>query len=94
MLEQAPGRICGPCRGPHKTAGFLEGHVTHGGPMLEQFISEGLYPAGRTHANVVLEELQPTGRIHIGGAHEGLSHGRDSEAGEEHEEEGVTETKR
>lgn len=35
--------------------------VAHGGPMLEKSI-----PLERTHAGLVLEELQPIGGTHIG----------------------------
>ena len=66
MPEQAAGRSCGLWRGAHAGAGFLAGTVAHGGPTLEQFVPEELYPMERTHAGAVLEELQPMGRTHIG----------------------------
>jgi len=40
--------------------------VTLWGPTLEQPVSEGLHPVGRTHAGAVCEELQSVGRTHIG----------------------------
>lgn len=42
--EQASGRICDPWREAHAGAGFLAVTVAHGGPMLAQPFSEGLYP--------------------------------------------------
>jgi len=47
MVEQAPGKICGPLeRGPHTRAGFLAGLVTlwgtHAGAVCEDMSWEGL----------------------------------------------------
>jgi len=63
VLEQAPGRTCGPVeRGAHAGAGLLAGLVTLWGPTLEQPVPEGLHPVGGTHAGAVCEELQPVGK--------------------------------
>ena len=64
--------------------------------MLEQSVPEGLHPVEghMTHAGAVHEELQPMGRTHFGEVCGGLSPmGRSPQAGagEECEEEGVTE---
>lgn len=47
--EQAPGRICDPWREANARICFLAGPVACGGPTLEQFIPEGLYPVGGTY---------------------------------------------
>ena len=64
MLEQVPGRTCGPVeRRAHAGAGLLAGLVTLWG----------------THAGAVSEELQPVGRTHIREVH-GLCCQRDPTA--------------
>lgn len=47
--EKAPGRNCSLWTRAHKGAGFLAGAATCGGPMLEQSVSEELYPMERTN---------------------------------------------
>jgi len=59
-------------RAAHVGADFLAGAVACGGPILEQFIPEGLYPVERIHTRAVLQELQPVGRIYFGEVHEAL----------------------
>ena len=41
--------------------------------VLEQSAPKRLHPLERTHAGVVLEELQQVARIHTGKCHGGLS---------------------
>lgn len=49
-----------------------------GGPMQEQFISEGLCLMEKTHTGAVLEKLQLMGRSHIGSVHAiNAFHGKD-----------------
>ena len=67
MLEQVPGRTCGPMeRGAHARAGLVAWLMTLWGTTLEQPIPEGLHPVGRTHAGALPEELQPVGSTHVG----------------------------
>ncbi|PKU41212.1 hypothetical protein llap_8481 [Limosa lapponica baueri] len=64
MLEQAPGRTCGPVeRGAHTAAGE---------PMLEESFPEGLYRMEGIHTGAVCEELQPVESTHIGEFYGGL----------------------
>ncbi|KAK4806141.1 hypothetical protein QYF61_001064 [Mycteria americana] len=90
MLEQAPGRNCGLCRGAHAGACFQAGPVTPWGPflkdctlwkgpMLEQFLKNCSPWEGPTLEKVV-EDCLPWEGPHAG-------------AGEECEEEGAAETK-
>ncbi|PKU44300.1 rna-directed dna polymerase from mobile element jockey-like [Limosa lapponica baueri] len=78
MLDHAPGKSCSPWRGTYRGPGFLARCVVH----------------GATH-KAALEELQPVGRTHIGEVCEGLYIvGPHVGTGEQHEEEGMAETKR
>jgi len=68
MLEQAPGRTCGPMeRGAHDGADLLAGLVTLWGTHAGAVCPEGVHPMGRTPAGEVHEGLQTMGRTHVGG---------------------------
>jgi len=67
VLEQAPGRTCGPReRGPQARAGLLAGLVTSRGIHAGAACSCRIAPLVRTHTGVCREDLQPMGRIHVG----------------------------
>ncbi|PKU45778.1 vps10 domain-containing receptor 2 [Limosa lapponica baueri] len=95
MPEQAPGRTCSLWRGAQAGAGSLAGPAAYGGPTLEQSVPEGLYPVERTHAGAVLESYNPWEGPTLKkfmkhcSPWEGLHDGE----GEQHEGEGVAETK-
>lgn len=40
--------------------------MAHGEPVAEQFVPEGLHPEERLYSGVVLEELKPIERTHVG----------------------------
>lgn len=40
--------------------------MAHGEPMLEQFVPGGLHPEEIIYSGVVLEELKPMERTHVG----------------------------
>jgi len=64
----------------------------HGGSTLEQSTSEGLHPMERTHAEAVLEELQPVGKPMLQQSVNCLPWvGPHAEAGEKSAEEGAAE---
>ena len=52
---------------PEQGGAPKDGRDFMGKPVLEQSVTEGLQPMGRTHAGEVHEGLQPAGRTHIGG---------------------------
>ncbi|GAB0188839.1 hypothetical protein GRJ2_001349200 [Grus japonensis] len=61
MLEQVPGRTCGPVeRGAHARAGFA-GRTCDpvGDPTLEQFAPEGLHPVEETMLEQFVKDCSP-----------------------------------
>lgn len=61
MPDQAPGKSHVLQRGAQARAGFPAGTAACGESRLGQFISEGLHPAERTHAEGICEGLPPMG---------------------------------